>query len=49
MNQSHLLSLDSVVLNPNLSFEDEPIAILDRLVQKLRTKEFALVKTPFSW
>ncbi|WMV24532.1 hypothetical protein MTR67_017917 [Solanum verrucosum] len=49
LNESHLLSLDSVVLGPNLCFEDEPIAILDRLVQKLRTKEFALVKAPFSW
>ncbi|WMV24492.1 hypothetical protein MTR67_017877 [Solanum verrucosum] len=31
LNESHLLSFDSVVLGPNLSFKDKPIAILDRL------------------
>ncbi|WMV07963.1 hypothetical protein MTR67_001348 [Solanum verrucosum] len=43
-NESHVLSLDSVELDPELTFEEEPIAILDRQVRKLRTKEIASVK-----
>ena len=39
-----MLSLDSVELGQDLTFEEEPLAILDRHVQKLRTKEIALVK-----
>ena len=36
-DESHVLSLDSVELGPDLTFEEEPIAILDRQIQKLRT------------
>nr|XP_025885841.1 uncharacterized protein LOC112941108 [Solanum lycopersicum] len=43
-DESHLLSLDSVELGPDLTFEKEPITIFDRQVQKLRTKEIASVK-----
>ena len=43
-DESHVLSLDSVELGPDLTFEEEPIAILDRQIQKLRTKEIASVK-----
>ena len=43
-DESHVLSLDSVELGPNLTFEEEPIAILDRQIRKLRTKEIASVK-----
>ena len=43
-DESHVLSLDSVELGPDLAFEEEPIAILDRQIQKLRTKEIASVK-----
>ena len=39
-----MLSLDSVELGPDLAFEEEPIAILERQIRKLRTKEIALVK-----
>ncbi|WMV30136.1 hypothetical protein MTR67_023521 [Solanum verrucosum] len=35
---------DSVLLDENLSYEEEPIAILDREVRKLRSKEIASVK-----
>ncbi|KAK4718181.1 hypothetical protein R3W88_016519 [Solanum pinnatisectum] len=38
-DESHVLSLDSVELGSDLTFEEEPIAILDRQVRKLRTKE----------
>ncbi|XP_055803428.1 uncharacterized protein LOC129872469 [Solanum dulcamara] len=41
---SHVLSLNSVELGPDLTFEEEPIAILDRQVRKPRTKEIASVK-----
>ncbi|WMV30049.1 hypothetical protein MTR67_023434 [Solanum verrucosum] len=43
-DKSHVLSLDSVELCPELSFEEEPIYIFDRQVQKLRTKEISSVK-----
>ena len=43
-DESHVLSLDSVELSPDLTFEEEPIAILDRQVRKLRTKEIDSVK-----
>ncbi|XP_069149998.1 uncharacterized protein [Solanum lycopersicum] len=43
-DESHLLSLDSVELGPDLTFEKEPITIFDRQVQKLRTEEIASVK-----
>ncbi|XP_069155673.1 uncharacterized protein [Solanum lycopersicum] len=42
-DESHVLSLDSVELSPDLTFEDQPIAILDRQVRKLRTNEIASV------
>ena len=40
-NEYYVLSLDSVELCPDLTFEEEPIAILDRYVRKIRTKEIA--------
>ncbi|XP_069143491.1 uncharacterized protein [Solanum lycopersicum] len=43
-NEYYVLSLDSVEFCPDLTFEEEPIAILDRQVRKLRTIEIALVK-----
>ncbi|XP_027768542.1 uncharacterized protein LOC114074766 [Solanum pennellii] len=43
-DESHVLSLESLELGPDLTFEEEPIAILDRQVRKLRTKEIASVK-----
>ena len=36
--------MDSILLDENLSFEEEPIAILDREVRKLRSKEIAAIK-----
>ena len=43
-DESHVLSLDSVELGPDLTFEEEPIDIMDRQVRKLRTKELVSVK-----
>ncbi|XP_059292574.1 uncharacterized protein LOC132046044 [Lycium ferocissimum] len=41
---SYIVRWDYVLLNENLSCREEPIAILDRQVRKLRSKEIASVK-----
>ncbi|XP_060183088.1 uncharacterized protein LOC132613047 [Lycium barbarum] len=41
---SHVILWASVLLNQNLTFEEEPIAILDRQVRKFKSKEITLVK-----
>ncbi|XP_069149629.1 uncharacterized protein [Solanum lycopersicum] len=43
-DESHVISLDSVELGPELTFEEELIAIFDSQVQNLRTKKVASVK-----
>ncbi|XP_070057399.1 uncharacterized protein [Nicotiana tomentosiformis] len=43
-NPSHVLDFSSVQLDKDLSYVDEPLAILDRQVRKLRSKNIALVK-----
>ncbi|XP_047259572.1 uncharacterized protein LOC107841496 [Capsicum annuum] len=43
-DDSHVIQWDSVILDQNLTFEEEPIAILDRQVRKLRSKEIASLK-----
>ncbi|XP_060180684.1 uncharacterized protein LOC132610400 [Lycium barbarum] len=40
---SHIVRWDSVLLDENLSYKEDPIAILDWQVRKLRSKEIALV------
>ena len=40
----HVIQWDSVLLDQNLTFEEEPITILDRQIGKLRFKEIASVK-----
>lgn len=42
-NESHVLSLNLVVLGPNMLVEEEPITILYRKIRKFRTKETASV------
>ena len=39
-----MIQWDSVLLDQNLTFEEEPITILDRQIRKLRSKEIASVK-----
>ncbi|XP_059294490.1 uncharacterized protein LOC132047465 [Lycium ferocissimum] len=41
---SYIIRWDSILLDENLSYEKEPVAILDRDVRKLRSKEIAAVK-----
>ncbi|WMV50348.1 hypothetical protein MTR67_043733 [Solanum verrucosum] len=43
----YIIKWDSILLDNDLQYEEEPIAILDRDVRKLRTKEIKSVK--FQW
>ncbi|XP_059315835.1 uncharacterized protein LOC132066556 [Lycium ferocissimum] len=44
LDESYIVRWDSVLLDENLSYEEDTIAILDRQVKKLRSKEIASVK-----
>ena len=46
-DESYVLSLDSMELGPDLTYKEEPIAILDRQIRKFRTKE--LVSVNVQW
>ena len=41
---NYIIRWDSILRDENLSYEEEPIAILDREVRKLRSKEIASIK-----
>ena len=41
---NYIIRWDSVLLDDNLSYEEEPVAILDREVRKLRSREIAFIK-----
>ena len=41
---NYIIRWDSVLLYENLSYEEEPVAILDREVRKLRSREIASIK-----
>ncbi|XP_069151868.1 uncharacterized protein [Solanum lycopersicum] len=41
---NYIIRWDSVLFDENLSYEEEPIVILDREVRKLRSKEIAAIK-----
>ena len=41
---AHVIQWNSVLLDQSLTFEEEPITILDRQIRKLRSKEIASVK-----
>ena len=41
---SHVLPMEEIELNEDLTFKEEPVRILDRKVKVLRTKEVPLVK-----
>ncbi|XP_017972518.1 PREDICTED: uncharacterized protein LOC18507117 [Theobroma cacao] len=43
-NPSHVIWYETIQLNNDLTYEEQPVAILDREVKKLRSKEIALVK-----
>ena len=41
---NYIIRWDSVLLDGNFSYEEEPVAILDREVRKLRSREIASIK-----
>ena len=41
---SHVLDFSTVQLDKDLSYEEEPVAILDRQVRQLRSKSFPSVR-----
>ncbi|XP_059288234.1 uncharacterized protein LOC132041544 [Lycium ferocissimum] len=41
---SHVLNCEEVEMDESLSYEEEPVQILDRQVRRLRTKDVASVK-----
>ena len=41
---NYIIRWDSVLFDENLSYEEEPVAILDREVRKLRSREIASIK-----
>ena len=43
-NPSHVLQSQSVELNEDLMFEEEPVAIVDHQVRQLRSKVIPMVK-----
>uniref|UniRef100_M1D494 'chromo' domain containing protein n=1 Tax=Solanum tuberosum TaxID=4113 RepID=M1D494_SOLTU len=43
-DEDYIIKWDSIVLDKDLQYEEEPIAILDHDVRKLRTKENKSVK-----
>ena len=42
--ETTIISWDSVLLDENLSYEEEPVAILEREIRKLRSREIASIK-----
>ena len=47
-DRNYIIRLDSVLLDENLSCEEEPVAILDREVRKLRSREIASIKVQWN-
>ena len=41
---NYIIRWDTVLLDENLSYEEDPVAILDREVRKLRSREIASIK-----
>ena len=41
---NYIIHWDSVLLDENLSSEEEPVGILDREIRKLRSREIASIK-----
>ena len=43
-NGNYIIRWDSVPLDENLSYEEEPLAILDREIGKLRSRDISSIK-----
>ncbi|XP_016495284.1 uncharacterized protein LOC107814389 [Nicotiana tabacum] len=44
LDPSHVLPIESIEVNPDLTYEEEPIQILAREIKELRNKRISLVK-----
>ena len=44
---NYIIRWDSALLDENLSYEEDPVAIFDREVRKLRSRKIASIK--FQW
>ena len=44
---NYIIRWDSVLLDENLTYEEEPVVILDREIRKLRSREIASIKVPW--
>ena len=44
LNSSHVLQSQSVVVNEDLTYKEEPIVIVDRQVRQLHSKQNPMVK-----
>ncbi|KAL5781948.1 hypothetical protein ACOSP7_006977 [Xanthoceras sorbifolium] len=43
-DHSHIVQAESIEIRPDLTYEEEPVQILDRKIKKLRNKRVPLVK-----
>ena len=43
-DENYIIRLDTVLLDENLSYEEEPVAILDREGLKFRSRKIASIK-----
>ncbi len=43
-NLSHVLSMETIDIQPDLAYEEEPIKIVAREIKELRNKKIPLVK-----
>ncbi len=41
---SHVIAAEEIVVQPYLTYEEEPVTILDREIKQLRNKQIPLVK-----
>ncbi len=44
LDPSHVLQPDTVELNEDLTFEEQPVAIVDYQVRQLRSKQIPMIK-----
>nr|XP_016456303.1 PREDICTED: uncharacterized protein LOC107780287 [Nicotiana tabacum] len=47
--KSHVLDFSIMQLDENLTYEEEPVDIVDRQVQKMRSKDISSMKVLWKW
>ena len=43
-NEMHVLPVQEILIRDDLSYEEEPVAIVDRQIRKLRRREIVMLK-----